>query len=68
MNYDDLESYTLQRQKNNVTYNISANVTKVSDIDYSKEDLVKKVEVKVSYMIDGKQKEVVINTLKGKVL
>lgn len=65
--YDKLESYNLQEKKDDVTYNIITNITKLSDEDYSKEDIVKKVEVKVTYMIDGNEKEVVINTLKGKV-
>lgn len=65
--YDKLESYTLQEKKDDITYNIVANITKLSDEDYSKEDIVKKIEIKVSYMLNGNEKEIIINTLKGKV-
>ncbi len=65
--YDKLDSYTLQSKRDNVTYNISATITKLSDQDFSKENLVKKIEVKVTYLIDGNEKEIVISTLKGKV-
>lgn len=65
--YDKLDSYTLQHKKNDVTYSIAATVTKLSDEDHHKENLVKKVEVKVTYLIDGNSKEVAISTLKGRV-
>ena len=67
-NYDSLNSYTLQEIKNNITYNVTVNVTKVSDEDSSKDDIVKKINVKVVYMYDGAQKEVSLSTLKGKVV
>ena len=47
--------------------NVVANISKLSDEDYSKDDILKKIEVKVTYMIDGKENDVVLNTLKGKV-
>ena len=46
----------------------TVDVTKVSDEDSSKDDIVKKINVKVVYMYDGAQKEVSLSTLKGKVV
>lgn len=63
--YASLNSYVTKQTRDNTTYNISVDVTKLSDLDYSKDDLVKKIDVKVTYMIDGESKEVSISTLKG---
>ena len=65
--YANLESYILEQVKDDVSYNVSVNVTRIAEQDFSKEDLVKKIEVKVTYMIDGVQKELDISTLKGDV-
>ncbi len=65
--YDKLQSYTLQEKREDITYNIVANISNVADEDYSKEDILKKIEVKVTYMVNGKENDVVLNTLKGKV-
>lgn len=67
-NYDDLSSYTLQDTIDGNTYTITVNVTKLSDQDFSKEDLVKTIDAKVSYVYEGNIIEKNIKTLKGKVL
>lgn len=67
MDYDKLASYTLDLKKDGITYQIQANVTKMSDQDFSKEDIVKKIEVTVSYHVNGEEKQLVMSTLKGKV-
>lgn len=66
--YDSLVSYALTENLDGVEYNVTTKVTKLSDVDYTKEDLVKKIEVKVNYNLNGKTEEVLINTLKGKVM
>lgn len=63
--YSSLESYTLTQEMNNITYNVEVNVTKLSEEDLSKDDIVKKVDVEVTYIVDGKQNELQISTLKG---
>lgn len=65
--YDKLASYTLQEKFQDVTYSVNVKVDSVSDTDFSKKDIVKKVEVEVSYMQNGVKKTQTISTLKGKV-
>ncbi|MEG2348299.1 MAG: prepilin peptidase [Clostridia bacterium] len=65
--YDLLDSSTTSEKMDNITYMVSTSVSKYCDEDLSKEDIVKKVNVKVEYMVDGKPKEFSLDTLKGKV-
>lgn len=67
-NYDDLNSYTLQDTIDGTTYSIVVNITSLSDQDFTKDDIVKIIDAKVSYMYEGNKIEKNIKTLKGKVL
>lgn len=63
--YATLGSYTLVQNKDETLYNVEVNITNISDLDYTKEDIVKRIDVKVTYDLDGVQKEFAISTLKG---
>lgn len=66
-NYDELNNYTLTEDIEGVRYNVSTTVTKLSNIDASKKDIVKQVEVRVSYNLNNENYELNMKTLKGKV-
>lgn len=66
--YDELISFNANEVKDNIYYNSTISVTKYSDIDFNKEDIVKTIKVKVEYMIDGVPYNYEIKTLKGKVV
>ncbi|MDO4283326.1 MAG: prepilin peptidase [Clostridia bacterium] len=66
--YDKLESFTTSEMVDNVVYNVNVKVSKLSDEDRSKQDIVKKITVVISYNVDGKDYDLSINTVKGKVL
>lgn len=65
--YDRLASYMYQETFDNISYNVEAKVTRLSEQDFTKEDLVKTVSVKVTYMLKGEPQEVTLETVKGKV-
>lgn len=67
-NYDSLNSFESNEEVDNIYYNVSVSVSKYSDVDFSKEDVVKTIKVKVDYMVDGKSYNYEIKTLKGKVI
>ena len=67
-NYDDLYSFSKSEQINGIVYNISVEVIKYSDIDFSKKDYIKTLNTKVEYMLDGVPYEYNISTIKKKVL
>lgn len=64
--YEKLQSFTNNKVDENVEYTSIVTVTKYSDEDPSKEDIVKKIETKVIYQIDQKEYELEIHTVKGK--
>ena len=66
--YDSLYSYTNTSKIDNIDYVVTTNITKYSDEDIDKEDLVKKIDVQVNYMFNGENLEFNLKTLKGKVL
>ena len=66
--YDSLYSFNNTNKVDNIDYKVTTNVTKYSDQDFSKKDIVKIIDVNVEYMYDGKPYEYSIKTLKGKVL
>lgn len=66
--YDNLNSFSSEENIDNITYKIATDVYKYSDIDLNKKDLVKIIETKVVYLLNGSPCEFVIKTLKGKVL
>lgn len=63
--YKALNSYQIEQEKNDTVYNVVVDITKLSDQDYLKDDIVKRVDVKVTYTVDGNIKESKISTLKG---
>lgn len=66
--YDSLNSFESNEEVDNIYYNVSVSVSRYSDVDFSKEDVVKTIKVKVDYMVDGKSYNYEIKTLKGKVI
>ncbi len=66
--YDSLYSYTTTSKVDNIDYMITTSVTKFSDEDFDREDLVKKIDVQVEYMLNGESLEFNVKSLKGKVL
>lgn len=66
-NYNDLDSYSLTANENGINYNVQVNVMSFSDLSYEYEDVAKKINVKVTYNIDGSSQEYVLETVKGKV-
>lgn len=67
-NYDDLYSFSNTETVDGITYNISVDVIKYSDIDFSKSDYIKTINTNVTYMIDGTEYEYEISTLKKRVM
>lgn len=65
--YDLLQSYNINTEKNGINYSISVEVIPFSDIDYTYENIVKKINVSVKYNVEGNAYEYNITTLKGKV-
>lgn len=66
--YDSLYSFDNTQVVDNIEYRVEATVSKYSDIDFKKKDIVKIIDVKVDYMFNGKSYEYSLKTLKGKVL
>lgn len=66
--YDSLYSSSDDQKVDNITYTITTNVSKYSDMDFEKKDIVKIIDVQVDYMFNGKSYEYNLKTLKGKVL
>lgn len=66
--YDSLYSFETNEEIDSIYYTSSVTVSKYSDIDFSKEDVVKTIKVSVNYMVDGKPYNYEIKTLKGKVI
>lgn len=65
--YDALASYDLEEKIGNVVYNVEVNVVSINQNEFSKEDIVKKIEVNVSYNFGNEKNTTSISTLKGKV-
>lgn len=66
--YNNLESFSNDEIINNINYHIDVKVSKLSDEDSTKQDIVKKIETAVTYSVNGKEYDFSINTVKGKVL
>lgn len=66
--YDSLFSKTTTDNIDNIDYSVTTSVTKYSDEDFEKEDLVKKIDVQVDYMFNGENLSFDLKSLKGKVL
>lgn len=66
--YDSLQSFSKDEIIDNINYHVDIKVSKLSDEDITKQDIVKKIETSVTYNINGKDYDFNINTVKGKVL
>ncbi len=66
--YENLFSTQSSETVDNIVYSVTTNVTKYSDMDTSKRDIVKIIEVNVKYMCNGNAYDFSLRTLKGKVL
>ncbi len=65
--YDELySSSSSSTGSNNIIYDVTTDVTKYSDIDLTKKDLVKIIQVNVKYMYNGNSYDFTLKTLKGK--
>lgn len=65
--YDYLNSYYADIKEENINYKVEAIVSKYSDLNSQKEDIVKRIDITVEYMVDGKNYTFELSTLKGKV-
>lgn len=65
--YDMLSSYDVEEKIGNNVYNVKVTVMSVNENDFSKEDIVKKIDVNVSYNFGNEENRTSISTLKGKV-
>lgn len=66
-NYDNLDSYTFSETIDGINFNIDTDVISVYENDNTKKNIVKQIDVKVSYNLNGKYYETSMRTLKGKV-
>ncbi len=66
--YDALSSFSSDEVLDNINYHIDVEVLKLADEDKTKQDIVKKIETKVTYSIDGKEYEFKLNAVKGREL
>lgn len=65
--YTNLSSYNLEEKIDNTIYKINVDVTSINNSDFSKEDVVKIIDVSVSYSLKGVENIESISTVKGKV-
>lgn len=66
--YEKLTSYNLKVEESGVNYDVNVEVIPFDKIDYTYEDIVKKINVSVKYNVDGKAYEYSLTGLKGKVM
>ena len=59
---------TLKVEENSISYDVNVEVIPFDEIDYTYEDIVKKINVSVKYNVDGKAHEYNLTGLKGKVM
>lgn len=64
--YDTLDSYSKQITRDNINYLVNVNVSKYSEEDASKIDIIKKINVIVRYNINGTEYVFKLNTLKDR--
>ncbi|MEG0872573.1 MAG: prepilin peptidase [Clostridia bacterium] len=64
--YEKLASYSVSEDIAGITYATDITVSKYSDQDFSKKDIVKTINIKVDYMVNGNPYTFELKTLKGK--
>jgi hypothetical protein len=65
--YDNLTSYSHYEEIDGVRFDVTTNVESITKNDDEKENIVKKIDVKVSYNLNGEYKQLDMETLKGKI-
>lgn len=65
--YEKLSSFSKEERIDNIDYHIDVKISKLSDEESNKEDIVKKIETSIKYSINGKDYEFLLNSVKGKV-
>ena len=65
--YDYLSSYEFSTDVDGVTFSVSSVITSIYENNTSKNDIVKEIDVTVSYSYDGEDYELNTKTLKGKM-
>lgn len=65
--YDMLTSFSDDENVDNIDYHIEVKISKLSDEESDKQDIVKKIEASVTYNVNGKDYEFLLNSVKGKV-
>ena len=66
--YESLTSYSLKVEENSISYDVNVEVIPFDEIDYTYEDIVKKINVSVKYNVEGNSYEYNLTGLKGKVM
>ena len=66
--YENLTSYSLNVEENSISYDVNVEVIPFDEIDYTYEDIVKKINVSVKYNVEGNSYEYNLTGLKGKVM
>lgn len=64
--YNKLNSFESQEEIDGVIYTVDTSVYNYSDEDLEKEDIVKKIHIKVDYTLNGSPYNFELDTLKGK--
>lgn len=65
--YDKLISFSKDERVDNIDYHIEVKISKLSDEDTQKLDIVKKIETIVKYSVNNKNYDFSLNAVKGKV-
>ena len=65
--YDELNSFSNTDEINGVVYNTTVDIIRYSDLDFSKKDYIKQINVKVEYIIEGQSYEYLLSSLKNRV-
>lgn len=66
--YDNLNSYNLIAEENDIKYEVKVDIIPFNEIDYTYQDIVKKINVSVKYNVEGNSYEYNLTGLKGKVM
>ncbi len=62
--YDNLDSFSNTQTFNDISYDTTVDVIKYSDENIGKEDVVKKIEVTVNYIVSGEEQSFSVTSLK----
>ena len=65
--FDNLNSYEFSKEIDGITYNVNSAITSIYENNNSKKDIVKEIDVTVSYSYNGENYNLNTKTLKGKM-